>query len=448
MRYRKKEFKRRLDTLEQVNQCFRQGGIQERESVLKVLADCQIVALEMGTCLETLGETAADTIVHMLEDYCESLYQQSIYFEDAGACRQIAKKIRKQLGEISRMIRLDLPEGKREVVFLPYKASMWDSLESVWMAAREDESCEAVVVSVPYFDKNPDGSLGEMHDEKNQYPAYVPVTDWQEYSIAERRPDAIYIHNPYDNNNRVTSVHPAFYAEELKQYTEMLVYIPYFVSVNGYVPEHFCVLPGAIYADHVIVESDEVRKIYVDTFRRWQEENHCQGRFGDPEKKFLALGSPKFDRVRSIVRKEYEDIDIPPDWEAVIRKPDGTRKKILLYNTTIDSFLKHSEIVLEKIRQTLQMMKENPDVALLWRPHPLLLSTARSMRESLYPKLCRMVREYKEEGWGIYDDTADIERAIAVSDAYYGDWSSVVTLYQEAGKPVMIQDYGEDGKEK
>lgn len=43
-------------------------------------------------------------------------------------------------------------------------------------------------------------------------------------------------------------------------------------------------------------------------------------------------------------------------------------------------------------------------------------------------------------GWGIYDDTPDIDRAIALSDAYYGDMSSVVELYKVTGKPIMIQN--------
>ena len=47
---------------------------------------------------------------------------------------------------------------------------------------------------------------------------------------------------------------------------------------------------------------------------------------------------------------------------------------------------------------------------------------------------------YREEGWGIYDDTADLDRAIAVSDGYYGDPSSVVQLCRERGMPVMYQD--------
>ena len=38
-----------------------------------------------------------------------------------------------------------------KVVFMPYKASMWDSLESVWMAADKDERCEALVVPITYL---------------------------------------------------------------------------------------------------------------------------------------------------------------------------------------------------------------------------------------------------------------------------------------------------------
>ena len=33
-----------------------------------------------------------------------------------------------------------------------------------------------------------------------------------------------------------------------------------------------------------------------------------------------------------------------------------------------------------------------------------------------------------------------MNRAIAVSDAYYGDQSSLVALYRKTGKPIMIQN--------
>ncbi len=62
------------------------------------------------------------------------------------------------------------------------------------------------------------------------------------------------------------------------------------------------------------------------------------------------------------------------------------------------------------------------------------------MRPQLQAEYEGIVDKYRNDGWGIYDDTADLDRAIALCDAYYGDGSSVVQLCQEAGKPVMIQD--------
>ena len=42
--------------------------------------------------------------------------------------------------------------------------------------------------------------------------------------------------------------------------------------------------------------------------------------------------------------------------------------------------------------------------------------------------------------WGNYDDTPDLDRALILSDAYYGDGSSVVQLCRRIDMPVMIQN--------
>ncbi len=84
--------------------------------------------------------------------------------------------------------------------------------------------------------------------------------------------------------------------------------------------------------------------------------------------------------------------------------------------------------------------EEQETVALLWRPHSLIPATIKSMRPELWLEYEKLVQEYKKEGWGIYDDSADMERAVILSDAYYGDGSSVVKVYQETGKTIMIQN--------
>jgi hypothetical protein len=61
------------------------------------------------------------------------------------------------------------------------------------------------------------------------------------------------------------------------------------------------------------------------------------------------------------------------------------------------------------------------------------------MRPHLYAEYKEILSTYQQEGFGIYDDTPDLNRAIAWSDAYFGDGSSLVPLYQATGKPVLFQ---------
>ena len=63
-----------------------------------------------------------------------------------------------------------------------------------------------------------------------------------------------------------------------------------------------------------------------------------------------------------------------------------------------------------------------------------------SMLPQLWEEYSQLVEEYRKADWGIYDDTPDLDRAIVLSDGYYGDSSSVVKLMQEAEKVCMIQN--------
>lgn len=93
------------------------------------------------------------------------------------------------------------------------------------------------------------------------------------------------------------------------------------------------------------------------------------------------------------------------------------------------------------MKRAFAIFKEHKDdVALLWRPHPLLPATIRAMRPQLWAEYSRIVEKYRQEGWGIYADSSDIDRAVVLSDAYYGDASSVVQLCRKRGMPIMIQN--------
>ncbi|MCX4377820.1 MAG: hypothetical protein OSJ61_16835 [Lachnospiraceae bacterium] len=418
-----------------------------------ILEDLQNAAVQIGTAIEKSEGEGFVSVKH-LEEYCEAVYEVSQGAGDDSNGNKARKVLNKKLIRAENSVKNDV-RVKTEVVFISYKASMWDSLESVWRSVSIDPDCDVYVIAVPYYDLNPDRSFGQLHYEGDEYPDDVPVMHYEAYDLAVRKPDVIYFHNPYDDWNLVTSVHPAFYSVNLKKYTEMLIYIPYFV-LDEIEPDnqaeiekikHYIWLPGVINADKVIVQSEAMKQIYVNEYLKAARANGLTGNHLDRnylERKFLGLGSPKIDKI---LRTKKEDLDIPEEWLKVIRKPNGSRKKIVFYNTGISALLNCNEKWIEKIADVLKIFRENKDeVALLWRPHPLIENAMKSMRPEILQRYTQIKNQYISEGWGIHDDTADVGRAVILSDAYYGDGSSVVQLYRHTGKPIMTQNVDAAGK--
>ncbi len=385
------------------------------QSAMELLRDCQNAGISIGTLIESTEGEGHQT-VSVLEEYCELAYQlhENLAEGKETNANKVHKILRQKLIKVSNSIKHDIPLRK-EAVFLPYKASMWDSLESVWQAADADPNCDTYVIPIPYYDRNPDGSFGQMHCEADQYPDYVPVTKYDEFDFGIHHPDMIFIHNPYDNMNLVTSIHPFFYSDKMKKVTDCLVYIPYFVTSGG-VSESKAMCPAYMNADYIVIQSEEYRK-YFDT------------RIDD--KKFLVFGSPKFD---SVINKCKNLPEPSREW-----KESMAGKKIYFYNTSIAGMLANTDIFLKKMRYIFDVFKQRKDACLLWRPHPLLGATFDAMRKQYKPQFEALRKEFEEEQIGIFDNTVDIEHTIALSDAYIGDaGSSVIALFGITGKPLFI----------
>jgi len=412
------------------------------EIALELLADCQSFALKIGEFIEGIKGEGTKT-VSLLEEYCELVYQASM---DADSPTH-AGKLDAQLALIENMVRSELKPDKVEAVFFPYQLSMWDSLESIYLAAREDPECDAYVVPIPWFEKNPDESFGKMHYDGDSYPENIPVIDWTKYDVEERRPDIAFIHNPYDSANSASSVPPDFYTDRLMFFSGLLCYCPYFVTYDD-ISWNFALSPGAFNADRIIAQSEKVRASFIREIDSLMKEYpDLEVRGGDNlEKKVVALGSPKFDKVLSMT---VEDFSLPDSWRRLIEKPDGSRKNTVLYNTSVTGFLNDSEKMLNKMRHTFSVFRNRDDAILWWRPHPLSIALFGSTIPGLAEEYGRLVDDYKCEGFGIYDDTPDFHRSLKLSGCLYGDATSLVALYQCMEKPVLIHDiayYGDTGE--
>lgn len=406
------------------------------EQAMDVLAQMQELVIHVGETIEA-SEEECEKIIQSLEYACEIIYQLTTVFDKSSTRKYLLKKLKETFEAANKEIQENIPE-KLEVLFLPYQVSMWDSLESVWIAAKDREDMDCYVVPVPFYDVLPDNSLGAIHYEGDRYPDYVPITSYLQYLIEDRRPDIIFFHNPYDEYNRVTRVAEQFYSLNLKRCTDMLVYIPYFVSEMGGPAEQQCYTSGVLFADRVIVQSGSVYKKYCRVYSNVVRQNALENKLVPAEQKFLPLGSPKFDKVLNM---KCEMKELPEKWRSVIFKADGERKKIIMYNLSISPMLENKGQTLKKLDHVFRFFRERQEeLVLLWRPHPLLIKTIESMVPWLRDAYLHRVQQFQKEGWGIYDETPDPNLAMVVSDGYYGDKSSLVTTYRETGKPILLQD--------
>lgn len=400
------------------NEIKREMDRKHPEAAMGLLGQCQEGAIQLGSLIEaTEGEGFAT--IPLLESYCDLVYEIYNELEQAAAggangSAKAYKKLRSALLRIESSIRNDI-KVRLEAVFFPYKASMWDSLESVWRAADADPDCDAYVVPIPYYDRNGDGSFGAYHYEGNDFPADVPVVYYETYHLEDRRPDIAYIHNPYDQGNYVTTVDPRFYSGEIKKYVDKLVYIPYYTTTGG-MAESQARCFGYYNADYIVIQSKKYRKFFAPEL---------------PDAKFLALGSPKFDRV---IRMCNEPGPLPEAWRDRM-----AGRKVYFYNTSINGLLADTPRFLKKMAYVFRCFQGREDACLLWRPHPLLESTLDSLRPELRPVYDKMKKFFIESGIGIYDDTPDITETVSHCDVYLGDSAtSVTSLFGMAGKPLFV----------
>ena len=234
--------------------------------------------------------------------------------------------------------------------------------------------------------------------------------------MEEAQPDVIYIHNPYDDKNILTSVDPRYYSFRLKDFTDNLVYIPYYTTM-GKAGFGSLFMPAYRYVHHIVVQSEE----------------HKQRLPKEVQEKARILGSPKLDRALAYSQNPPK---IPEDWKRIARG-----RKIYYYNTVIEEMLGNPESFLQKMEEVFSLFKENPKYCLLWRPHPLLESSFFSVDTAYRKRFLELKLRYLTEEIGIYDSSAEPERAVALSSVYLGDeTSSMAALFLAGGKPLFILD--------
>ena len=353
--------------------------------------------------------------LELLDKFKESVSQISI-----GDAAEISKRLKELISE----------SVIYKVVFMPYKASMWDSLESIWMAADKDERCEALVVPITYYELDNDQKPIKKVNERNRFPEYVNVVNDEEYDLENDLPDIIYIHNPNDDRNLITRVDSRYYSWNLKKFCEKLVYVPYYKWVDGV--SSTALKSAMYYADYTVQSSDDAVKRCIEASPEYANilGMDVASVRKSMEKKLINLGSPEVDKVLSLSK---ENVTMPDDWKGKVIKS----RVNVVYNTTLDEIFESRTF--DKVKETLGFFKNNRDKSfVIWRPHPLMRQSLVSMFPDLVDEYDELMNEFISGDYGVLDANPSMHYAMFWSDMYYGyKTSSMTELYKYTGKIVL-----------
>lgn len=387
-------------------QCMQQEN--DRSRIFDLLGGSQQLAVDLGNLLEQIkGEGCS--YVFMLEKYCEILYQ--IYEQLQGEVLPDISALVEELKQTASAFEADLEESvldRKAILFLPVMAKDWDGLHSLWQAAAEDENSDVYVAPLPYYYKDYDGSAKKICYEGEAFPEEINVLDYRiltpEY-LELLHPEVIIIQNPYDAWHPAVSVPELFYAENIRQYTDKLIYVPPF-TVNEFSKDnareyanmqYYVTIPGVVYADRVIVQSENMKQMYVEKLTEFAGEDTREHWL----ETILSHGLPIMDKKQNALSCK-EESDKKANNAAT---SDVKMRKKLLYGIS-------SSILQEMPEEARWKIESN-------------LKTFESYKNEIEVTVVHFPQ----------DDIGSVSEY----DAYYGDPMPVMMEFVQAGKPVMIQ---------
>lgn len=336
---------------------------------------------------------------------------------------------------------MEILQKKREILFLSIDGNHWDSLHSIWEKEMQEETAEVIVVQAPVFCKNPQGEEELIEYPVDGYPEEVPVYPYDLYDLEEHHPQIIYTNDPNDGYRDGVMLHPFYHIENLKAYAEKIVYIPYFYleepalsDLRGIVDlKNDILTPATLHADEIWLQSEQMKQIYGKLFaaaygveRGKLLEQKCKGN-----------ATSKMDWIRNGKQKAG---NLPKEWQEKLCTGNGTIKKVVLQVVTLENLMGRKGRLLRKLQSTMQVFEQQEEVFFLLKIDSDAEEILAQLDEALYQDLREVRKEAEALTQVIYDDSVYMSRALAISDAYYGENNRYAELFVQMKKPVMIED--------
>lgn len=434
-----------LSNIEKLHNAFlaeisrKTAGAEQADSVaqlLDMLAQCQSVAIDLGNFIEQMkGEEnlSAKACVAALEEYCEKIFD--VYNNLPLAVEREKEDFQKLCAALNRAF-VQMKQTveseiiyKKLVAFLPDNPKRWKEMQALYDYYAQQENTEACVIPLPLFAKNLYGEIVagqdeyDRNDKRNEYPAYLNVIPWHTVQLQSYEFAAIVIQNPYDAENPYLTVPPVYYAKQLQQYTDCLIYMmPQGVNdftendiTDVYGLKYSLMMPGAMYADKILIESGAMKELFV---------NHLTAFAGEDTKEVWA------DKVMTISAFSGESAQTgqPVQNGQCGQTPP---KKKLLYCIGENEFYENAEMAINKVKERLNVMTQYPEslkVAVCLYPYDIAAWDICTGQEK--DMLVQVLKEYRKNK-GIELLTKNVFDINGIDDmtAYYGSPSPLICRF-------------------
>lgn len=283
------------------------------------------------------------------------------------------------------------------IAFLPYKRSMWNSMESVYTECWSS-GITSRVIPLPY-QRIVDGKVESIDCDRDKFMAQALDVK----ALEKEHFDFLVIHYPYDDKNKVTRMCPEYHTAQLRKYGKV-VYIPY--SCTNL--RQLRVQPGIANVDYAFLGSEAEADAFVS---EWAE-------FGvDFSGRVFGYGSPKMDAIQWCNHSD-----------------DGIKTAVVI--NSLGPYLAAPFARIDRYEQVICQAKLK-DYQVIFRPHPLLRQTIKSMRPDTETAFNEFIRWCDVHGV-IVDETEYLEETLSKADRLISDPSSVLEMWASTGREYII----------
>lgn len=445
-----------LSNIEKLHNAFlaeiswKTAGAEQADSVaqlLDMLAQCQSVAIDLGNFIEQMkGEEnlSAKACVAALEEYCEKIFD--VYNNlplaverEKEDFQKLCAALNQAFVQMKQTVENEIIH-KKLVAFLPDNPKRWKEMQALYDYYRQQENTEVCVIPLPLFAKSLYGEIVagqdeyDKNDKRGEYPADLNIIAWHTVQMQSYEFAAIVIQNPYDAENPYLTVPPAYYAKQLQQYTDCLIYMmPQGVNdftendiTDVYGLKYSLTMPGAMYADRILIESPAMKALFV---------NHLTAFAGEDTKEVWA------DKVMTISAFSGESAQTgqPVQNGQCGQTPP---KKKLLYCIGENEFYENAEMAINKVKERLNVMTQYPEslkVAVCLYPYDIAAWDICTGQEK--DMLVQVLKEYRKNK-GIELLTKNVFDINGIDDmtAYYGSPSPLICRFVQQHKPAMVSE--------